>query len=85
MNSCARGARPKNLYEEGGRGDEPHRLALTLKEQVIYGRVFKNLAEVRNAVAEFVELYNDQWLIEKNGYQSPLQARGVCNGVREAA
>jgi len=30
----------------------------TLKEQVIYGRVFKNLEEVRQAVSEFVELYN---------------------------
>jgi transposase InsO family protein len=49
----------------------------TLKEQVIYGRVFRNLDEVRQAVAEFVELYNEQWLIEKNGYRSPLQARGA--------
>lgn len=57
----------------------------TLKEQTIYGRCFKNLEEVRQAVAEFVELYNEQWLIEKNGYLSPLQAREVYNGVREAA
>src|SRR5659263_642371 len=49
----------------------------TLKEQAIYGRVFRNLAEVRQAVAEFVELYNEYWLIEKNGYRSPLQARAV--------
>jgi len=47
----------------------------TLKEQVIYGRVFKNLEEVRQAVSEFVELYNRQWLIEKNGYLSPQDAR----------
>ena len=47
----------------------------TLKEQVIYGRVFKNLEEVRQAVSEFVELYNHQWLIEKNGYLSPQDAR----------
>ena len=47
----------------------------TLKEQVIYGRVYENLEEVRQAVSEFVELYNSQWLIEKNGYLSPLDAR----------
>ena len=47
----------------------------TLKEQAIYGRVFKNLEEVRQAVAEFVYLYNKQWLIEKNDYRSPLGAR----------
>jgi len=37
--------------------------------------VFMNLEEVRQAVAEFVELYNEYWLIEKNGYLSPLEAR----------
>lgn len=47
----------------------------TLKEQVIYGRVFKNLEEVREAVSQFVELYNNHWLIEKNGYLSPADAR----------
>lgn len=47
----------------------------TLKEQVIYGRTFENLEEVRQAVAEFVELYNNCWLIEKNGYLSPAEAR----------
>ena len=47
----------------------------TLKEQAIYGRVFKNLEEVGQAVAEFLELYNESWLIEKNGCRSPLGAR----------
>lgn len=30
---------------------------------------------LRPAVSEFVELYNDHWLIEKNGYLSPADAR----------
>ena len=30
----------------------------TLKEQAVYGRGFLNLADVRAAVAEFVERYN---------------------------
>jgi len=47
----------------------------TLKEQVIYGRAYRNLEEVRQAVSDFVELYNSLWLIEKNGYLSPLDAR----------
>ena len=51
------------------------RFMRTLKEQVIYGRTFDNMEDVRQAVADFVELYNDQWLIEKNGYLSPRQAR----------
>jgi transposase InsO family protein len=47
----------------------------TLKEQAIYGRIFRNLEEVRQAVAAFVELYNREWLVEKLGYRSPLQMR----------
>ena len=47
----------------------------TLKEQVIYGRVFRTIAEVRHAVKEFVEQYNQQWRVEKNGFLSPIQMR----------
>jgi len=47
----------------------------TLKEQVIHGRVFKNLEEVRTAIRRFVETYNRKWLVEKNGFKSPWQAR----------
>ena len=47
----------------------------TLKEQAIYGRIFHSLEDVRQAVGEFVERYNDQWLVEKNGFKSPRQAR----------
>lgn len=47
----------------------------TLKEQVIHGRIFKNLEEVRAAVAEFVELYNNFWRLEKIGYKTPIEAR----------
>ena len=38
----------------------------TLKEQIIHGRIYRNSAELRDAVRDFVELYNAQW-IEKNG------------------
>ena len=47
----------------------------TLKEQVIYGRVFQNLEEVRTAVRHFVDTYDREWLVEKNGFKSPWQAR----------
>ena len=47
----------------------------TLKEQVIYGRIFRTVEEVRQAVGEFVERYNLCWRIEKNGFLSPLQMR----------
>jgi putative transposase len=47
----------------------------TLKEQVIYGRTYRNFNEVRAAVAAFVALYNSHWKLEKLGFKSPLQFR----------
>jgi len=49
----------------------------TFKEQVIHGRTYQNIAELRQAVREFVERYNSQWLVEKVGYLSPRQARSA--------
>ena len=47
----------------------------TLKEQVIYGRTFRNVEEVRAAVTEFKDRYNRHWRLEKLGFMSPLEAR----------
>jgi hypothetical protein len=51
------------------------RFIKTLKEQVIYGRGFRNLEEVREAVRRFMDTDNREWLMEKNGFKSPWQAR----------
>lgn len=53
----------------------PERFFRTLKEQVIYGRVYKNAEEVRQAVASFVESYNRNWRLERLGYMSPMEYR----------
>ena len=50
----------------------------TLKEQIIHGRIYRNIAELRDAVRDFVELYNAQWIVEKNGY---LEPRSSSSGV----
>lgn len=47
----------------------------TIKEQVIFGRTFKNADEVRQAVAPFIESYNRSWRLERLGYMSPLEYR----------
>lgn len=47
----------------------------TLKEQIIHGRIYRTVAEVREAVETFVDLYNEQWLPEKNGFMSPSATR----------
>jgi putative transposase len=54
------------------------RLFRTLKEQIVHGRVFQTIDEVRDTVRDFAALYNAEWLIEKNGYLSPLGARAAC-------
>ena len=41
-----------------------------LKEQAVYGHVFRNLADVRAAVAEFVERYNRNWRLEKLAHRT---------------
>ena len=56
----------------------------TLKEQVIHGRVFRNVEEVRVAVTEFKDRYNRHWRLEKLGFRSPLEARHAY-AMRKAA
>ncbi len=51
------------------------RFIRTLKEQIIHGRVFHTLEEVRQAVAAFVKRYNQQWRVEKLGFLTPREAR----------
>ncbi len=51
----------------------------TLKEQIVHGRIYQNIDAVRDAVRGFVARYNAEWLIEKNGFRSPADARAVWN------
>ncbi len=55
------------------------RFIRTLKEQAIHGRVFRNLKEVREAVAAFVKRYNEEWRLEKLGFLTPKEARAEFN------
>jgi transposase InsO family protein len=55
------------------------RLFRTLKEQIVHGRIYQTIDEVRDAVRAFVARYNAEWLIEKNGYLSPYAARAAWN------
>jgi transposase InsO family protein len=53
------------------------RFVRTLKEQIVHGRVYRTIDEVRAAVRAFIDRYNAAWLIEKNGLRSPLAARAA--------
>lgn len=57
----------------------------TLKEQILDGRIFKNIEEVKEAVRRFVEQYNAKWLLAKLGYQSPIEAREKHYKMKGAA
>jgi transposase InsO family protein len=54
---------------------DTERFNRTLKEQIIQGRTWHNIDELREAVREFVERYTADWLLEKNRNLSPAQAR----------
>ena len=47
----------------------------TLKEQLLWLRRFRDLAELRDALMEFRERYNHHWIIERLNYRTPVQAR----------
>jgi putative transposase len=51
------------------------RFIRTLKEQIVFGRVYQDIEEARIAVRAYFDRYNQHWLLEKNGYRSPAAAR----------
>lgn len=62
---------------EPGTNGVIERLFRTLKEQVVHGRVFQTVDEVRDAVRASVARYNAEWLLEKNGHRSPTDMRAA--------
>ena len=47
----------------------------TLKEQLLWVRHFQSIPELVAALKDFRALYNQHWLIQRLGFQSPVQAR----------
>jgi putative transposase len=47
----------------------------TLKEQLLWVRRFRDLAELHQALAEFRSRYNHHWILERLNYRTPAQAR----------
>jgi len=45
----------------------------TLKENLLWVRSFQDIEELSQALQEFKEQYNTQWLIGRHGYQTPYQ------------
>jgi len=57
----------------------------TLKEQLLWIRRFKDLAELSAALIEFRHRYNHQWILGRLGYRTPVQARRDFHLELEAA
>ena len=62
------------------------RFIRTLKENLLWVRSFNTIEELRIALLEFKELYNNQWIIERHGNKTPAQVREEqLNTVQKAA
>jgi transposase InsO family protein len=57
----------------------------TLKEQLLWVRHFETLEELAEALEEFRQRYNEQWLVERLRFQSPRQAHQALLACEAAA
>ena len=51
------------------------RFIRTLKEQLLWVRTFQTVEELRQALAEFRERYNQRWIVQRHDYLTPQQVR----------
>ncbi len=51
------------------------RFIRTLKENLLWVRTFRTVEELRLALIEFRQTYNEHWLIGRHGHRSPAQFR----------
>jgi len=49
------------------------RFIRTLKEQIVFGRIFQDTEAVRAAVRAYLDRYNQHGLMERNGYRNPAE------------
>ncbi len=51
------------------------RFIRTLKENLLWIRLFDTIEDLRQALLEFQKTYNEQWLIERHGHRTPAAVR----------
>ena len=51
------------------------RFIRTLKENLLWVQTFATVEELRLALIDFRQTYNERWLIERHGHRSPAQFR----------
>jgi hypothetical protein len=77
---CAahRGAEPGDLAQAeplDERNGGAERIIRTLKEQLLWVRNFETVEELRLALLQWQQTYNEHWLIERHGHRTPAQVR----------
>ena len=75
---------PSFVREPEGNG-VAERFIRTLKENFLWVRSFETIEELRLALLEFKQTYNEQWMLEKYDYRSPAQVRRDLAGLDAAA
>ena len=75
---------PSFVREPEGNG-VAERFIRTLKENLLWVRRFETIEELRLALLEFKQTYNEQWMLEKYDYRSPAQVRRDLLGLDAAA
>lgn len=51
------------------------RFVRILKENLLWVRTFRTVEELRQALLEFKRTYNENWIIQRHGYKTPVQVR----------
>ena len=67
-------ASPSFVREPEGNG-VAERFIRTLKEQLLWVRVFDTLEELQQALRTFKDWYNHNWLLQRHGHRTPDQVR----------
>ena len=76
---------PSFVREPEGNGCA-ERFIRTLKENLLWVKTFETVEQLRLALLEFKKTYNEQWIIQRFGYQTPSQARrNACQNPKKAA
>lgn len=69
-------ASPSFIREPEGNG-VAERFIRTLKENLLWVKTFDTIEELRCALLEFAERYNQTWLVARYGYRTPAKIRAI--------
>jgi putative transposase len=67
---------PAFVREPEGNGCA-ERFIRTLKENLLWVRPFATVEELRLALQQFRQIYNQTWIVERHGYRTPAQVRAA--------